>query len=166
MDHIRAIHLFLLHPQIVNVSTHFEKKNLKMERNLWLLGRPVRKVRRGSFVPGAILGVKFPLAHWGLLCTELNVEQIEYWTGSSGIHEAIQDEEPITIGMIFELARGENDVNSVSTTPSLSSTFHRQWQTFIKQYIGRTTLTDAQIMEQGTITPFSNSFRLLYKLGD
>src|SRR5271154_1214396 len=131
----------------------------KNERDLWLLGRTVRKVRRAS-LPGAILGVKFPFAHWGLLCTELNEEQIEYWTSSSGMHEAIHHDEPITIGMIFELTRGENDVNSVSTTVSLSSTLHLQWQNFIKHYIGRTTLTDAQIMQHGMIIPpFSNSFR-------
>ena len=118
-----------------------------MERDLWLLGGPVRKVRRGS-LPGALWGSKFPFSHWALLSTELSVQEIEYLT-SLEMTEAIQQGEVIKIGMIYELTRGERDVISVSTTPSVSSTFRLQWPNFIKQYIGRTTMTEVQIIEIG-----------------
>src|SRR5208282_1685092 len=129
-----------------------------MERNLWILGRPVRKVRRGS-LPGALWGGRFPFSHWALLCTVMTEEELEYWTDVS-----IQHTEHINIGMIYELSRDEHNVISVTTTTSVSSTFHLQWSNHIKQYIGRTSLTDVQIMEAGIFPPPSFLFVLIYLL--
>lgn len=119
----------------------------QMERDLWVLGRPVNKVRRGS-MPAVSWGARFSFSHWGLLCTELTRDEIEYWTDVNIPHT-----EHVNIGMIYELSRNEHNVNSIMTTTSVSSTFRLQWSNYIKQYIGRTTLTDLQIMEAGIFTP-------------
>jgi hypothetical protein len=123
------------------------RKKASTLRSVWLLARPLSAVT--IFPPFAVTSQnKFPLCHWGVLITKLDVSSIE--AAMREVSEESQLVEDLILGIMWELHRTQQNTNTVNVSnPFKLSSLKSEWVTFSAEKIGTTLHSDAQIQREG-----------------
>ena len=112
--------------------------------NVWLMARPLS---RTSFIPPltSLSDGRYPLSHWGVLVTDLPVNDIEHHLENPYGSAEWQ------LGTLYELRRIHENNHSVNIIkPFLSSDLRVEWRRVSKMWLGVTTKSHEEISVIGS----------------
>jgi hypothetical protein len=113
-----------------------------MERTIVIFGKPPN-VPHARTLLSFIWGRRFPLSHWALLVTPLDVPHLLNTIKTS--HDP-----KFWFGTMFELSVGERNVPTLKSRRVNPDIFRLQWSENVYEYIGTTNLADYEIVKEGT----------------
>jgi hypothetical protein len=94
---------------------------------------------------------KFPFCHWGVLITTMDISEVMQAIETLRSND-INGLDNMDFGTMYELFRGEGNINSVNISRPVSVKYLRSsWATFSARFAGRTTLSQENIERAGTV---------------
>ena len=115
------------------------------DNSVWLLARPLSHALRIPVLAASSAG-KFPLSHWGILVTDLSLEDISMTLRDIGFSMATEHQ---PLGNLFELNQCPNGTNTLNTTsPFRQKDLRAHWPMASFKYVGKTLDSKTQIEQK------------------
>jgi len=117
-----------------------------MSLSVWLFARPLSWAQFISVLQWVSDG-KYPLCHWGVLVTPLDILSINSILLQT---RANSDDDTVELGNMYELVRDGHNMNSVNVERPFSlKSLNTNWQLFSAKYIETTHMTHEEIELEG-----------------